>query len=91
MAPGYENADTRTPEGKIINRKRYEYLLNTTPPQTLAELQSLLAAHGDGAPCRHGVGKLSRTMWSMISIVQERKMLFCDRHPCRGIWQEFSL
>jgi len=91
MAPGYENADTRTPEGKIINRKRYEYLSRAAAPQTLEQLQALLAAHGDGAPCRHGTGKLSRTMWSMISILQERKMLFCDRHPCRGHWQEFSL
>lgn len=91
--PGLENADTRTPEGKIIGQQRREFLrkiADNSPPQSLPELLGILRLHGDGAPCRHGEGEKSRTFWSMVALSNEKRLLLCDGFPCQHDYKNFA-
>ena len=90
-APQLAGCDARTPESKVLNTKRKEFLENYPAPGSLADLQTLMRKHGEFAPCRHGKGKESLTFWSMIALPEERKLLLAPDSPCKSEYIEFDI
>ena len=94
QSPECRGCDSRTPEARVLNAKRGEYLagqMRKTPPQTVKDIQRLFSSHEPYAPCRHGTGEGSSTFWSMIALPAERKLLLSGGAPCCTPYQEYVL
>jgi len=90
-APELDGCDARTPEGRLLNRRRREFLEKLSPPRTVEELKAIMAAHGAAAPCRHGGENVSTTFWSMIALPEERRLLLAPEAPCRCGYVEIEI
>lgn len=93
-SPGLENSDTRIPSKRDICIYRYGYLKwleETNPPQNIDDLKKILSCHEPWAPCRHGGVHHSKTEWSMINLIKERKILITDGAPCENKYKEYCL
>lgn len=93
QTPGLEHADCRAPVKQHICQYRQGYLRwveETRPPQTLADLQTLLRSHEPWAPCRHGGAHQSVTNWSLICLPQQGKLLLAAGPPCQNNYKEYS-
>ena len=94
MAPGFEEADNRPSETRPVCFFRNGYLRwveEMRPPQNLVDIKALLSSHEPWGPCRHGGPHCSKTVWSMINLPQERKILIADDSPCKSQYSEFNL
>jgi predicted choloylglycine hydrolase len=84
-------ADRRTPRGKEVSTYRFGYLkwvAETEPPGSLADIQRILASHEPWAPCRHGGPHGSVTLWSMIALPRDGRLLLAAGPPCRTPYEE---
>ncbi len=94
MSIGLENADMRLPAKREICIYRYGYLRwieQTNPPKSLDDIKKLLMSHEPWAPCRHGGAHDSKTVWSMICLTEQRKILVSHGSPCQNKYQEYHL
>jgi hypothetical protein len=88
------NADARSPQAKLISTYRLGYLdwvLKTSPPESLENIKKILASHEPWAPCRHAGANVSETYWSQICLPEQRKMLVSAGSPCNVGYTEYSL
>lgn len=93
-APGLETVDLRPPLKRHICLYRQGFLrwiAETRPPQTLEDIKKLLASHEPWAPCRHGGAHNSQTVWSMICLPQQGKILIAHGAPCIHSYQEYRI
>lgn len=89
----FANADQRTEAGKTTSRQRYAFLEDlqqTGPPQSVQDIQRLLSSHGAG-PCRHGGEQSSHTLWSMIAILHQNRLMVSEGPPCSTDYTMYTL
>jgi hypothetical protein len=89
-----ENADMRSPEGKVISTYRLGYLdwvAKTNPPESLDDVKNILSSHEPWAPCRHGGAHVSETYWSQICLPEKRKMFVSHGAPCEVEYSEYNI
>lgn len=92
--PFLENADCRPHETRHICVYRYGFLhwtAETHPPQSLADIKSLLSSHEPWGPCRHAGAHNALTTWSMICLPQLGKILIAHGPPCIHQYQEYHI
>ena len=94
ITPELREADRRTPSGKEISTYRFGYLRwleESQPPTCLADIQRVLTSHEPWAPCRHAGPHVSVTLWSMIVLPRDGRLLVADGPPCTNAYTEFAL
>ncbi len=92
--PTLADADRRTESGKCNAKARQHFLeqsLSELSDYSLVDMKRILRHHGSPSICRHGGPDDSHTEYSMIGMVQPRRVLFVDENPCQNIYQEIQL
>ena len=87
-------ADRRSPEHKPVTIYRYGYLrwlAETSPPKEENDVRAILASHAPWAPCRHGGPHLSFTLWSMVGLPREKRLLVASGPPCSNDYRVFDV
>lgn len=93
ITPPLADADMRKPGKKIISIYRLGYLdwvSAVSPPKTRNDIAEILRSHQPWAPCRHGEPHESYTLWSIIGLPRERKLLVASGNPCENEYRDFS-
>ncbi len=94
ITPALKEADMRSPYDKDVSIYRYGYLRwieQTATPKGIGDIKRLLRSHEPWAPCRHGGPHNSKTLWSIIEIPKQNKMLIASGAPCAYEYEEFDL
>jgi|GEM_PF-1456721 len=90
----FAEADNRKPDAKVITQNRYEHLKEVAAknaPRDLEGLKSVLRDSEGWGPCRYGGATKSETLWSMIGIPSERKLLVTDGAPEYMEYTEYTV
>ncbi len=89
-----KEADRRTPENKPVSIYRFGYLKwieAFSPPDTIVDIETILASHEPWAPCRHGGPHRSWTLWSIVAIPARCCLRVASGAPCANAYIDYNL